>query len=205
MRRRNDFYETASWQVDALVDYLPELSGTIWCPCVGDGSLMRRLAERRPDLSFVTNDLDVTKRADFYQDAATADGWNRMLNAAKALHLSAPDWVVENFPFNVEARILLYALQAARQGVVAMARVSFCEPTRDRGPWLAEHPYDKRITLERHSFTANGHTDSTTTDWLIWAKAPIAGPFGISAYGYRDGSAQRTRLAQEALPLEMQA
>src|SRR5262245_7386052 len=56
-RRVNDFYETASWQVDALVDNLPELSGTVWCPCVGDGSLMRRLLELRPDLKFITNDI----------------------------------------------------------------------------------------------------------------------------------------------------
>lgn len=46
MRRARDFYETAPWQVDALVDFLPELSGSIWCPCVGDGSLMRRLRRR---------------------------------------------------------------------------------------------------------------------------------------------------------------
>ena len=54
MRRLNDFYETAPWQVDALVDHLPELTGVVWCPCVGDASLLRRLAERRPDLKFVT-------------------------------------------------------------------------------------------------------------------------------------------------------
>lgn len=188
MRRANDFYETAPWQVDALVDNLPELSGTIWCPCVGDGSLMRRLAERRPDLRFVTNDIDATKRADFCLDARWAESWNTMLTLKQA-----PDWVVENFPFNVEHRIVPHAYQAARKGVVAMARVSYTEPTRDRGPWLAEHPYQKRITLQRHSFTGNGKTDTATTDWLVWAKVPVVGPFGISAFGYRNGSAQTKR------------
>lgn len=188
MRRVNDFYETSPWQVDALVDNLPELSGVIWCPCVGDGSLMRRLIERRPDLRFVTNDLDATKAADFHCDAIWAQNWNAMLTVAQA-----PDWVVENFPFNVEHRIIPYALEAARCGVVAMARISYTEPTKDRGPWLAEHPYQKRITLERHSFTGNGKTDSATTDWLVWAKVPIIGPFGVSAFGYRDGSAQTKR------------
>jgi hypothetical protein len=159
VRRTNDFYETAPWQVDALVDNLPELSGLIWCPCVGDGSLMQRLQERRPDLEFVTNDLDPTKAADFHLDVTAADSWNTMLLGA-----AWPDWVIENFPFNVEHRILPYAFKAAQRGVVAMARVSYCEPTKDRGPWLAEHPYQKRITLERHSFTGNGKTDSTTTD-----------------------------------------
>jgi hypothetical protein len=196
-RRVNDFYETATWQVDALVDNLPELSGTIWCPCVGDGSLMRRLVERRPDLQgFITNDIDPDKDACFHQDAATADGWNHMRDRTQ---LFPCDWVVENFPFNVEHRIIPYALQAARCGVVAMARVSYAEPTKDRGPWLAEHPYQKRITLERHSFTGNGKSDSATTDWLVWAKVPIAGPFGISAYGYKHGGAQAQRRQLEAV------
>lgn len=195
MRRTNDFYETAPWQVDALVDFLPELSGTIWCPCVGDGSLMRRLLELRPDLRFITNDIDGSKEALFHVDAATADGWNYMRDRTA---LFPCDWVVENFPFNVEDRIVPYAYQAARRGVAAMARVSYAEPTQKRGPWLREHPYQKRITLERHSFTGNGQTDSATTDWLIWSKQPVAGPFGISAYGYRDGSAQRNRVATKA-------
>lgn len=186
MRREHDFYETAPWQVDALVDNLPELSGYIWCPCVGDGSLANALQSRRPDLRFITNDINDQRPALFHLDATEADSWNRMLKHCPC------DWVVENFPFNVEHRIVPYAYQAARKGVVAMARVSYAEPTKERGPWLAEHPYQKRITLERHSFTGNGKTDSTTTDWLVWSNVPIAGPFGICAYGYRDGTV-RTR------------
>jgi hypothetical protein len=183
MRRANDFYETAPWQVDALVDNLPELSGTILCPCVGDGSLMRRLRERRPDLSFITNDIDETKAADFHHDATNRLHWSWFS--------VLPDWVVENPPFNAEMSILKHAHDYSRLGVVFMSRVSFMEPTKDRGPWLAKHPCDKRITLERHSFTANGKTDSATTDWLVWSKLPLCGPFGVSASGYRDGSAQR--------------
>jgi len=192
MRRENDFYETAPWQVDALVDNLPEMmSGLVLCPCVGDGSLMRQLERRRPALAFVTNDIDATKDADFHLDMTHADSWNRIAQSVGA----RPDWVVENYPFNLEHLMLPYALQAAQMASIAMARVSYCEPTKDRGPWLRDHPYDKRITLERHSFTGNGKTDSTTTDWLVWAKVPIAGPFGISAYGYRSGEAQRRRKA----------
>lgn len=189
-RRANDFYETAPWQVDALVDYLPELaSGLVLCPCVGDGSLMRQLETRRPALAFITNDLDPHKAADFHLDMTVADSWHRIVQAVGA----RPAWVVENYPFNVEHRIVPYALQAAQCGSIAMARVSYCEPTKDRGPWLRTHPYDKRITLERHSFTGNGSTDSATTDWLVWAKVPLSGPFGISAFGYRDGTAQEAR------------
>ena len=68
---------------------------------------------------------------------------------------------------------------------------AFTEPTATRGLWLARHPYDKRITLERYSFTGTGKTDSATTDWLVWAKDPLAKPFGVSAHGYRSVSPHR--------------
>ncbi len=185
MRRLHDFYETAPWQVDALVDHLPELAGTVFCPCVGDQSLMKRLQERRPDLHFVTNDLDIACAADFHGDATDGLHWH------KVFPHQLPDWVIENPPFNAALGILQWAYDYAQCGVVFMTRVSFTEPTQARGEWLSRHPYQKRITLERHSFTANGKTDSVTTDWLMWAKQRIAGPFGISAFGYRDGSQQR--------------
>lgn len=114
MRRERDFYETAPWQVDALVDNLPELSGTIWCPCVGDGSLMRRLMERRPDLQFITNDIDEAKDALFHVDAATAEGWEYMRQRTA---LFPCDWVVDNPLFNVELPIAQNAYEHARRGV----------------------------------------------------------------------------------------
>ena len=182
VRRERDAYMTASWQIDALVDNLPELSGSVWCPCVGDGSIVRRLRERRPDLGpFVTNDIDPSKEADVHLDATSAWTW-----ATMAEDDAPPDWVIENPPFNVEMEILKHAYEAARVGVAFMARISFAEPTKDRGPWLAAHPYQKRITLERYSFTGNGKSDSATTDWLIWSKVPLAPPFGVAAHGYRE-------------------
>lgn len=192
MRRKLDFYETASWHVDALVDNLPELSGTILCPCVGDGALMNRLIERRSDLDFVTNDILATGIGDFTGDATKRSHWEYMIQNIGY----RPDWIVENPPFKVEIDILKHAWTFCKVGVVFMARTSFTEPTKDekkrpRGPWLSAHPYQKRITLERYSFTNNGKSDSTTTDWLVWSKKPVKGPFGISAFGYKDGSAQR--------------
>lgn len=184
IRRPLDAYMTAPWQVAALIDNLPELKqgGSVWCPCVGDGSLMRALQHYAPRLGlYTTSDINKKRKADFHGDATNEDHWWAMVDATEDI----PNWVIENFPFNVEHLILPHAVQIARKGVVAMARVSFTEPTRNRGPWLKDHPYQKRITLERHSFTGNGKTDSATTDWLIWAKQPLQGPFGISAYGYR--------------------
>ena len=116
-RREHDFYETADWQVNALVDNLPELSGSVWCPCVGDGSLMRRLQQLRPDLGpFVTNDIDSAREADFHHDATNPLHWSWM-----AQKCGRPDWIVENPPFNVELAILQAAYETARCGVAFMA------------------------------------------------------------------------------------
>jgi hypothetical protein len=184
-RRKHDFYETAPWQVDALVENLPELSGRIFCPCVGDGSLLDHLSALLPDATFVTNDLDTAHAADYHFDATCSHGWGHLFEHDPL------DWVVENFPFKVEHQILPHALAFARKGVVAMARISFVEPTKGRGEWLAAHPHDKRIVLERYSFTRNGKSDMATTEWLVWAEEPLAGPFGVSAYGYRPTKGQQ--------------
>ena len=37
-----DKYETVPWQVDALVDHLPELSGSIYCPRRSKARTMKR-------------------------------------------------------------------------------------------------------------------------------------------------------------------
>jgi hypothetical protein len=176
------------------VDNVPEIDGHIWCPCVGDGSLTSRLLHHKPTLTFFTNDIDVNRRADHHGDATKLDTWLSMLMQDE----NAPDWIIENPPFNCELPIVKLAYNTATIGVIVMARISFTEPTKDkrdkktgkitshgRGPWLSEHPYQKRITLERYSFTGNGKSDSTTTDWLIWSKVPLSGPFGISAHGYK--------------------
>lgn len=186
-RRPRDFYETAPWQVDALTDHVPELSGAIWEPCVGDGSLLAQLLGNRPDLGpIITNDIDPTRPADYHLDATRADSWREI-----ARQHGPPHWVVTNPPFRVAFEILQHAVTIARTGVILMVRVSFSEPTAARGPWLAAHPSSKRITLERWSFTGNGHSDSATTEWLIWANVALRPPFGISAFGYKSGRGRR--------------
>lgn len=177
-----DQYQTASWQVDALVDHLPELSGTIWCPTVGDGALYWRLLERRPDLKVtLTNDISPAVTADYHEDAALAASWLRWIGDH-----GMPDWIIDNFPFGDEYQILRHALPAAKCGLVAMARISFVEGTQERGAWLAKHPRDLQVVLERYSFTGNGKADSTTTEWLVWSKVPLQYRGGYTAYGYRN-------------------
>jgi hypothetical protein len=51
-----------------------------------------------------------------------------------------------------------------------LLRLSYLEPTEDRGAWLNSHPPTDLIVLPRISFTGNGKTDSVTCAWIVWRK-----------------------------------
>lgn len=184
-RRALDFYETAPWQTRALLRNHP-IEGRILDPCVGDGSIVRVIAHEllRTTVLICTNDLDHNKQADYHEDACTAALYEKV---------GPIDWVVTNPPYEPQVclDIVRQAVAHARVGVAMMLRLSFREPTakgskrkvlRDgriirasspRGPWLAEHPPSRLLTLPRYSFTGDGHSDSVTTEWVIWTKASI--------------------------------
>jgi hypothetical protein len=184
-RRRWDQYDTPPWQVDALVDHVPAIKGTVWEPCVGDGSLITQLLDRRPELTVTTMDLDPKKAAMLTGDATDPAQWKAWLQKA-----GRPDWVITNPPFIDAFPILQLAVATARVGVIFLSRLSFIEPTHARGQWLKEHAHDQRIVLERWSYTGNGRTDASTTEWLVYVKdwRILTPPFGISAYGYKPKS-----------------
>jgi hypothetical protein len=126
MRVKHDFYETPEWQTKALRRRV-QIAGTVFECCVGDGSVARMF----PDCKLVTNDIDPERAADFHHDAGAETLWNE---APKT------DWVVTNPPFNAAMPILRRAVEHARVGVVFLLRLSFMEPTRERGPFLSATP-----------------------------------------------------------------
>jgi hypothetical protein len=185
-RRTWDQYDTPPWQVDALVDHVPAITGFVWEPCAGDGSLVARLLERRPTIEpILTVDIDPRKQAMVTADMTLGQSWRDLMNT-----YGRPEWVVTNPPFSDAYAILQLALSVATVGVAFLSRLSFVEPTKQRGPWLVEHPHDQRIVLERWSYTGNGRTDASTTEWLLYVKdwRILTPPFGISAFGYRPRS-----------------
>lgn len=163
-RRKHDAYMTPRWQVQCLLDHQPLGDGVkILEPCAGDNSIASVFT--RPAVTDVlTNDLDPQWRADLCRDAASAEFW-ALFHGEKT-----PDWVITNPPFQMPThlQILEHALQHARIGVAMIGRLSFLEPTVLRGPVLSAHPPQRLIVLPRHSYTANGKTDSVTTAWMIW-------------------------------------
>ena len=126
MRIKHDFYETPEWQTKALRRRV-QIAGTVFECCVGDGSVARMF----PDCKLVTNDIDPERAADFHHDAGSEALWNETPKT---------DWVVTNPPFNAAMPILRRAIEHARVGVVFLLRLSFMEPTRERGPFLSATP-----------------------------------------------------------------
>lgn len=160
MRRDNDTYYTlqADAAIDALLEYVPCLNGYIFEPCVGAGHLVEALKNRDCG-PIITNDIDQAVEANCHSDARNF----------KIIEIEQPwDWVITNPPFSQAFPILKNLLLSARQGVAFLLRLTFLEPTYERGPWLEAHPPDLLIVLPRFSFTGDGRTDSVTCAWMVW-------------------------------------
>lgn len=163
MRRKHDFYPTPGWATQALLQHYPHICGRILEPCAGDGHISKEMLAAIPEWDDVSsvwvNDIDPER-------THAGDGMDA--RDPKLYEKRQPDWVISNPPFNVAMEILKVAHQHATHGVAFLLRLSFMEPTYDRGPWLNENPPNKVIVLPRISFTNDGNTDMVTCAWFIW-------------------------------------
>lgn len=172
-RRDEDFYATPAWMVRALLRRFPipeNLPGCLVEPCVGDGSLLRCLPS---SLGIVTNDIVARPPMvpEFLLDARERRTW-------EALSAIGPIAIVlTNPPFSQAFEIVQWALEFATCGVVMLLRISWIEPTEDRGDWLAANPPTRQIVLPRWNFRGRpdvkeGGGDMVPTAWFLWAKQP---------------------------------
>lgn len=165
-RRPMDFYETSKEAVDALVEhYLGKeflTEDQLLEPCAGDGAIAKALGEHGYR-NVWCNDLDPARAGHTHLDARTHDF------AYPAPGFVPVDAVVTNPPFN-QAFDILKNLYSQVDAIALLLRLTFLEPTKDRGPWLAKNPPNRVIVLPRYSFTGDGKTDSVTCAWMIWDK-----------------------------------
>jgi hypothetical protein len=159
-RRLHDAYPTPSWATEILLKRYHHIKGVVFEPCVGDGDMARPLSENSRIAAVIANDLLPQKPADRHFDA-------RLPEAYKGLK---PDWIISNPPYSSAFEIVRQSYQSATHGCAFLLRLSFLEPTIERGPWLDEHPLTCCIVLPRISFTADGKVDSVTCAWMVWDK-----------------------------------
>jgi hypothetical protein len=157
-----DFYETPQKLTECLLKHWqPDENDTILEPCGGHGAISRIFEKR--GFSVITNDIDLDKPADYHLDVSIASNWKQ---------LPIVDWVVTNPPFKKAPAIIPCAYEKAQKGVIALLRLSYLEPTRNRQDWLKTHPLSLLISLNpRPQFRQDTKsTDSATVCWYIWPK-----------------------------------
>lgn len=202
-----DFYETPPWATRLLIEAVRqgtdedfEWKGDALEPCSGNGAIARVLGSS--GLRVLTNDIDPRRQTDLHLDAREPELYRA---AAAALYGRSAlrtrlDWVVTNPPFSVAFPILRQSLAHARIGVAFLLRLSFLEPTRERGWLLDERPPDFLLVLPRISFDGDGNTDSVTYAWFVWYADPELAaelPRGIRIIPHRTATPKE----QAALPL----
>jgi hypothetical protein len=164
-RRALDQYETPPHYVAPLLELIGPLDGlSVYEPCVGKWHIAQFLTGAR---YLATNDIDPACAANMHHDARTEAAWP----AFDPVDEWQIDWAITNPPFSDELQILQNALTHSRN-VAMLARLSFLEPTIERGPFWVAHPPTDVIVLPRYSFRNNDagkrQTDNVTCCWLIY-------------------------------------
>lgn len=165
MRHPNDYYPTHAAATHLLLAHVP-IDGQVLEPCAAEGGMATVLAGGQHVTILNTNDIDPQFNTTWHSDARCRE--------SAVWQAGQPDWVVTNPPFSAAFPILQIAMEQARVGVAFLLRLSFLEPTQERGAWLADHAdILKHIIIlgqPRPSFTPDGKTDSVTAAWLVWDK-----------------------------------
>lgn len=171
-RQPNDFYETPTWAIDAVLDHLgvgPEFDGYVIDPGCGTGAIAGRVAARahKADVRGVEQDegLLATARASRSPSIAweQADWLTWQADGA-------PQLIISNPPYKIADAFVRKALDVAgKKATVAMLlRSTFMIP-KARRALRREFGLPDKLELERRpSFNRSG-TDATEYAWLIWS------------------------------------
>lgn len=159
-RSESDFYETPAWMTRSLLHFHPAIRQATVLECCSGRDAITRVLRDEGQCAVFTNDLNPAHPAETHEDATDRQFWRQQVHV---------DWVVTNLPFNIAIDILPHAVAYARAGVATILLKSFDEPTEDRGEWLAQHPWTRKINQPRHKFRGEG-SPSMASDWFIWER-----------------------------------
>jgi hypothetical protein len=162
VRRKHDQYLTPSWATEILLRKFPGINGRILEPCAGKGH-MADVLKSISGSTVVTNDIDLKMKSMFHHDAKQ----NLIYEKADA------SWIISNPPYSQALEIVAKSYEHCKKGCAFLLRLSFLEPTADRGPWLKAHLPKFICVLPRISFTEDGRCDSVTSVWVVWHKLQV--------------------------------
>jgi hypothetical protein len=142
---------------------MPEISGNVLDPCVGDGAISNWIENMfdMKRINLFTNDIDKKRKALFHFDARKPVLYERVM----------PDWTIANFAFDVIDELITTALSGSCN-LITLARLSVLEPTKARRAIYQYYQPDMLIVLPRYCFRLNDDgkrsTDSVTCAWVGW-------------------------------------
>lgn len=158
MRRALDKYYTPLALFQFILDeydYYISQEPVVIDPCCGPNPCKQLGKE------VISNDIDTSVEADTHSDATRDNLWEWLEE-----HYPGA-WVITNPPFNVAFQIVKQAVDNGFR-CAFLLRLSFLEPTSERGQWLANNPPTAIHIMPRVSFTNDGKTDSSTCAWMVW-------------------------------------
>jgi hypothetical protein len=163
MRRPHDQYFTPSSACEVLKRHWDgwKSASILMEPCVGQFAIVESFQSK----PWITVDIDPLITANVRADMSAKSSWSDLFYWSPDKSIAT----ITNPPFKDAFSILSNALFYCSKAAFLL-RLSFLEPTRERGTFLGNNPPDLVIVLPRISFTGDGKTDSVTCAWMIWDK-----------------------------------
>ena len=164
-RVQNDFYETPSWCVEAILPHLP-LGGSVLDPCAGKGAILRACAKSFDSRMAIEINEDFEHEL---QQVVTGEFDLTIDDAGAINYWPKADVVLMNPPFSKAEQFVRMALSEQRpyQGITcALLRLPFLA-SKKRADFLRANPPDVYVLSKRPSFNGIG-TDSCDYAWFVW-------------------------------------
>ena len=109
-RKKNDFYPTPDYAIDAILDRV-EFTGVVWEPSCGDGVICHKLIDRGY----------IVKATDLFDQGYGETGRDFLLET------EIQDNIMTNPPFSISTEYVLKALKLARKQVLILNKLTFLE------------------------------------------------------------------------------
>jgi len=176
-RQHADWYPTPPECTEVLLDRL-KLTGPVWEPCCGDGSLARVMEGR--GIRVIGTDL---------HDRGYGDGHGEGYDVLKADRLLAPD-IVTNPPFNIAGPIIRHLLTLRPRTMALLLKASFWHAS-SRSALFRDHPPSRIVALTWRPDFLGLKRPAMEVIWTVWED----GHEGPTAYelAARPGERKRTR------------
>lgn len=162
MRRLNDFYETPTWCIEALLKVIPKGRFDFALdPCCGTGNILDALKKWDPNLVLQGFEIDPSKsyiankkHTVTTRDALDAGCWGRLT-----------ELVITNPPYKSAMQFVEKSIRNTHTTCMLLP-LNFLG-SQKRAKFHRENPSDIYILPKRPSFTGTG-TDACEYAWFVW-------------------------------------